>query len=100
MSFLPTALKRLPYCLLLVALIHLQTPPASAQWIHVTLAGTPRTPDGKPNLAAPVPTAPDGRPDLSGLWQVDSGKYLQNLAGEGVQVPLLPWAAAVYKDRQ
>jgi hypothetical protein len=25
-----------------------------AQWVNVTLPNTPRTPDGKPNLAAPA----------------------------------------------
>jgi hypothetical protein len=31
----------------------------------------PRTPDGKPNLAAPPPRTADGRPDLSGIWQLE-----------------------------
>jgi hypothetical protein len=30
--------------------------------------GTPRTRDGKPNLAAPAPRALDSKPDLSGVW--------------------------------
>jgi hypothetical protein len=33
--------------------------------------GTPRTPDGKPNLSAPAPRATNGKPDLSGVWQVE-----------------------------
>ena len=73
---------------------------SEAQWIHVPLPGTPRTPDGKANLTAPTPKTPDGKPDLSGLWRVDDGRYLRNLAGDGVEVPMLPWAAAVYKERQ
>jgi hypothetical protein len=41
---------------------------ASAQWLNFPAPGTPRTPDGKPNLAAPAPRASDGKPDLSGVW--------------------------------
>jgi hypothetical protein len=41
---------------------------ASAQWLNFPTPGTPRTPDGKPNLAAPAPRALDGKPDLSGVW--------------------------------
>jgi hypothetical protein len=48
------------------------SPLASAQWLNHPTPGTPRTVDGKPNLAARTPRAADGRPDLSGLWQTDS----------------------------
>jgi len=41
---------------------------AHAQWLNYPTPGTPRTRDGKPNLAAPVPRAADGKPDLSGVW--------------------------------
>jgi hypothetical protein len=41
---------------------------ASAQWLNFQTPGTPRTRDGKPDLAAPVPRAADGKPDLSGVW--------------------------------
>ncbi len=41
---------------------------AHAQWLNFPTPGTPRTRDGKPNLAAPAPRAADGRPDLSGVW--------------------------------
>lgn len=44
---------------------------ASAQWLNYPAPGTPRTPDGKPNLTAPAPRAADGKPDLSGVWQVE-----------------------------
>ena len=33
---------------------------ARAQWVNVPLPNIPRTPDGKPNLTAPVPRTPDG----------------------------------------
>jgi hypothetical protein len=39
-----------------------------AQWLNFPTPGTPRTRDGKPNLAAPTPRAPGGKPDLSGTW--------------------------------
>ena len=41
---------------------------ASAQWLNFQTPGTPRTHDGKPDLAAPVPRVADGKPDLSGVW--------------------------------
>ena len=51
-------------------------------------------------MTAPVPKSPDGKPDLSGLWRNPEGKYLDNLAADGIEVPFQPWAAALYKDRQ
>ena len=39
-----------------------------AQWLNFPTPGTPRTRDGKPDLAAPAPRAADGKPDLSGVW--------------------------------
>jgi len=72
---------------------------ASAQWITIPLAGTPRTADGKPNLNAPAPRTADGKPDLSGIWRADSMKYNDNLLPDGVEAPMLPWAAAEYKRR-
>ncbi len=44
---------------------------AHAQWLNYPTPGTPRTRDGKPNLAAPAPRASNGKPDLSGVWQVE-----------------------------
>jgi len=41
---------------------------APAQWLNFPTPGTPRTRDGKPNLAARVPHTADGKPDLSGVW--------------------------------
>ena len=43
---------------------------ASSQWLRYPTTGTPRLPDGKPNLSAPVPRGADGRPDLTGIWEV------------------------------
>jgi hypothetical protein len=39
-----------------------------AQWLNFPTPGTPRTRDGKPNLASPTPRTADGKPDLSGVW--------------------------------
>jgi hypothetical protein len=72
----------------------------SAQWLHYPTPGIPRTPDGKPNFSAPAPKTPDGKPDFSGLWVPANGKYLANLAVDGVEVPFQPWAAELYKERQ
>jgi len=42
---------------------------AYAQWLNYPAPGTPRTRDGKPDLAAKAPRASNGKPDLSGVWQ-------------------------------
>src|SRR4051812_26856003 len=76
--------------------------PASAQWVQVRLPGTPRTPDGKPDLTAPAPRTPDGRADLSGIWRKAPSSKVSagNLAGEGLEVPFQPWAEAIFKARR
>lgn len=45
---------------------------ARAQWLNHPTPGTPRAPDGKPNLTAPAPRASNGKPDLTGIWQAES----------------------------
>jgi len=45
--------------------------PLAGQWISYPTAGVPRTPDGKPDLAAACPRTADGKPDLSGLWMME-----------------------------
>jgi len=74
--------------------------PAVGQWIDYPTAGIPRTKDGKANLSAPAPKTSDGRPDLSGIWKASSGKYLADLAADGIDVGMLPWAAKVFQERQ
>ena len=54
-----------PVLLLAVVLL---SAPVHAQWLNFPTPGTPRTPDGKPNLTVPVPRTADGKPDLSGVW--------------------------------
>ena len=74
---------------------------ASAQWLNLPLAGTPRNADGQPNLTAPAPKTSDGKPDLSGIWRVADGRLLGNLAAnEPGGAPFQPWAAVLYKERQ
>jgi hypothetical protein len=74
--------------------------PLSAQWIHYPTPAIPRTPDGKPNMSAPAPKTSDGKSDFSGIWVPADGRYLPNLAVDGIEVPFQPWAAALYKQRQ
>jgi hypothetical protein len=74
--------------------------PLSAQWLHYPTPGIPRTPDGKPNLSAPTPRTQEGKPDLSGIWKGPGGKYFQDLGAGGVEIPMLPWAKALYEGRK
>jgi hypothetical protein len=72
---------------------------ARAQWLTVPTPGIPRTADGRPDLNAPAPRTADGKPDLSGIWQTPTGRYLRNLAADGVEVRMHPWAEKLYKER-
>jgi hypothetical protein len=78
----------------------LLAPPATAQWLNYATPGTPRTPDGKPNLAAPTPRASDGKPDLSGIWGgPGAGGYDRNIARDLKPGDVQPWAEALYQQR-
>ncbi len=72
----------------------------SAQWITHRDPKAPRLTDGAVDLNGPVPRAADGHPDLSGVWDRVNPNFLPNLASSGVEIPMQPWAAALYKQRQ
>src|SRR5579883_1839364 len=74
--------------------------PVSAQWLNHPAPGIPRTPEGKPDLAAPAPRAPDGHPDLSGLWNKISPKYSRNIAADLKPEEIQPWAKALVEQRR
>src|ERR1700731_1952700 len=69
----------------------------TAQWPNHPGPGLPKTPDGKPNLSAPVPRSADGKPDLSGVWRTTKS-YLLNAAPDLKPEDIQPWAAALYKQ--
>jgi hypothetical protein len=88
--------------------------PLAAQWISYPTPAVPRTPDGKPNLAAACPRTADGRPDLSGLWVMQPNREAtpnfpgcEPTAEEFTNIgwslkdglPYQPWAAALVKKR-
>src|SRR5689334_19775847 len=56
------------FCITAAMFSGLTTGPAAAQWLHYPAPGTPRLPDGQPNLKALAPRAANGTPDLSGIW--------------------------------
>ena len=62
--------RRMRSIVALFAAVVLSASSAPAQWLQFPTAGIPRTPDGKPNLAAPAPRASDGKPDFSGMWRL------------------------------
>jgi hypothetical protein len=74
--------------------------PLFGQWVNYPTPGIPRTKEGKPNLSAPTPRARDGKPDFSGIWAAPDGRYLNDLAADGVEVSMQPWAAKLFAERQ
>ncbi len=85
-----------------IAMVFVAAGPGASQWLKIPLPGTPRTPDGKPNLTAPAPKTPDGKPDLSGIWTRNTPgvNYLVNLGAGGAEISMYPWAETLYKTRQ
>ena len=84
-----------------------------AQWIRYPTANVPRTPDGKPNLAAPAPRTSDGKPDFSGVWENDGYRpgaegvgpvprtvFFDLANALGSRPPYQPWAGALYDRRK
>src|SRR5947207_12815116 len=88
----------------LAMLVFLTAVSAPAQWLTIRLPGTPRTPDGMPDLKAPFPRKSDGKPDLSGIWRRErppapaAGAPNDGIA-QGIEVLFQPWAAALYQAR-
>ena len=74
--------------------------PLGAQWLNYPTPGIPRTPAGKPNLAARAPRTADGKPDLSGVWNRISPKYSRNIAADLKPGEVQPWAEALVQQRQ
>ena len=88
--------------------------PVFGQWLGYPTPAVPRTPDGKPNLAAPAPRTADGRPDFSGMWgwinigppcgaqctdtQI-SREFINIAASLKTPLPYQPWAANLVKKR-
>lgn len=84
-------------------LVATSTPLLLAQhWTKIPLTGIPLTPDGKPDMFAPVPRTPDGKPDLSGKWSSKDNTFARNLATglKEEDVPLQPWAKALFDKRK
>ena len=92
-SFMAVAYLAITCCVTLVA---------SAQWDPYPWKRVPRTADGKVDMNAPTQRTRDGKPDLSGFWMPeDAVKHLLNLAADmkPEEVPLKPWARALYNER-
>src|SRR5213593_3321345 len=72
---------------------------AAAQWLDYPSPGTPRLPDGKPNMAAPAPRTADGKPDLTGVWRGAGPLYRFNIAQDLKPEDIQPWAEALFLRR-
>ena len=77
-----------------------------AQWVNYPTPGTPRLPDGKPNLNAAAPKTADGKPDLSGIWTTDdppkTSGYFMDLALDlqASEIVMTPWAKSLQEQRE
>ncbi len=81
------------------AFAFLLSAPVAAQWLNYKTPGIPLTPDGKPDLSAPVPRTADGKPDLSGIWRAPrNSPYLRNIAADLKSSEIQPWAQALYQQ--
>jgi hypothetical protein len=106
---------RLPMMALQLLVFGLFLCPMTAQWISYPTAGVPRTPEGKPNLAAACPRTADGKPDFSGLWimltarsgnpdfpgcDAVSDQFINIAASLQGGLPYQPWASDLVKVRR
>ena len=88
-----------------LAVVVLLLSPASmgAQWLSHPIPGTPRLPDGTPDLNAPAPRMADDRPDLSGIWSAVDNDYFFDITlelQEGSKVVMTPWAQGISEQRE
>ncbi|HUK35233.1 MAG TPA: hypothetical protein VLV86_15045 [Vicinamibacterales bacterium] len=110
-----------PAALALAAVVSALAVGVSAQWPSFMRQNTPRSSEGKPDLAAPPPRLPNGKIDFSGTWesrQPPSGRLggpmvpnlnpatdppLANFANIGQNfkegLPFTPWAADLRSRR-
>src|SRR5262245_43390030 len=83
-----------------VVILCLMATPVAAQWLRLQTPGIPRTPDGKPNLAASAPRTADGRPDLSGLWDKNDAGVLADNIRRGLKPDeIQAWARTLVEER-
>jgi hypothetical protein len=100
--------------LLVAAILAAGSPAAFSQWLDYPTANVPRTPDGKPNMAAPAPRMADGKPDFSGMYgwvtrancgakctdtQI-SREFINIAASLKDPLPYQPWASDLVKKRR
>jgi hypothetical protein len=83
----------------LAVLTSLLSTTAAAQWFKYPTPGTPRRPDGTPDMTAPAPRTADGKPDLSGVWRGAGPLYRFNIAQDLKPEDIQPWAEALFLKR-
>jgi hypothetical protein len=83
----------------LVVLVAGVCAPADAQWLNYPTPGTPRLPDGRPDLTAPAPRRADGTPDLTGVWRGAGPLYRFNITQDLNTEDIQPWAEALFLQR-
>ena len=96
-------LSRVPKAIVAAAAVVMSFAPVlHAQWPSYPWKNVPRTADGRIDMNAPPRRTADGHVDLSGFWMpLNRVKHLLNLAADlkPGDVPLQPWAEALYKER-